>query len=373
VYVADTENHRIQKFTSDGVFLTTWGRLGSNAGEFARPHDVACDTEGRIFVADTENPRIQVFTNDGFYVTGWGSQGEGDGQFRRPHGVAVEPSGRVLVADTYNNRIQEFQPDGSFSTKLGDLGYPKDIVVDASGKAFVSNGLGVFSLQPESNCLKPPPTPRPKILLHISWPTSKGACDLGRLPSCGNAVVSAGLSGPSGSFYYVYLLVEADQLPHVGGVQCGITYESGDPKDVANGKGIDIFDWTSCGTLEFVTAGPPAWPEPGGGNLISWASHECPLSSMAVAGYFYVGASRPIGFKSYRGPWTDRKVADCDGKEWPVSAGLLGYASFSPGAEIEGCNPCLDDCQSGSGSSSGVPIRTTTWSRIKTLQVNRPR
>ena len=34
VYVVDYWNHRIQKFTSDGTFLTKWGTFGTGDGEF---------------------------------------------------------------------------------------------------------------------------------------------------------------------------------------------------------------------------------------------------------------------------------------------------------------------------------------------------
>ena len=37
VYLADVYNNRIQKFTSDGSFLTEWGETGSGNGQFKLP------------------------------------------------------------------------------------------------------------------------------------------------------------------------------------------------------------------------------------------------------------------------------------------------------------------------------------------------
>ncbi len=41
VYVTDTLNYRIQKFTSEGEFITKWGREGSGDGKFERPYGIA--------------------------------------------------------------------------------------------------------------------------------------------------------------------------------------------------------------------------------------------------------------------------------------------------------------------------------------------
>jgi DNA-binding beta-propeller fold protein YncE len=108
VYVADYDNNRIQKFTSDGVFITGWGSEGSEEGQFDGPAGLAVDDEDNVYVTDVNNHRVQKFTSDGEFIASWGSEGEGDGQFNQPEGVDVDPLGRVIVADTGNNRIQIF-------------------------------------------------------------------------------------------------------------------------------------------------------------------------------------------------------------------------------------------------------------------------
>jgi len=123
VYVSDTWNHRVQKFSEDGTPIKMWGQYGqplpgdsASAGSFWGPRGVAVDVQGRVLVADTGNKRIVVFDPDGNYITEFGSAGFDPGQFDEPVGVAVAPSGTIYVTDTWNQRIQAFTPsnDGTF-------------------------------------------------------------------------------------------------------------------------------------------------------------------------------------------------------------------------------------------------------------------
>ena len=110
VYVTDTWNHRVQKFTATGSPLASWGTYGlaESPVSFYGPRGIAVDPQGHVFVADTGNKRIVVFDADGNYLTEFGSAGLDPGQFDEPVGVAVDDTGRVYVADTWNQRIQTF-------------------------------------------------------------------------------------------------------------------------------------------------------------------------------------------------------------------------------------------------------------------------
>ncbi|WP_269850540.1 NHL repeat-containing protein [Methanosarcina horonobensis] len=73
--------------------MTKWGFPGSDITLFNSPRGVAVDFSGNVYVADTENHRIQKFDSDGGYLVSWGSEGSDDGQFSYPDGVAVDSSG----------------------------------------------------------------------------------------------------------------------------------------------------------------------------------------------------------------------------------------------------------------------------------------
>ena len=151
VYVADTWNHRIQVFTSDGQFIRAWGQIGQldtavSPTDFWGPRAVAVGADGLVYVADTGNKRIRVFTADGELVRSIGSSGSAAGQLNEPVGLAIHSDGRVFVADTWNRRIQVFNPFGQYLTSwvvsawYGDQGNRPYIALDeARGQLYVTD------------------------------------------------------------------------------------------------------------------------------------------------------------------------------------------------------------------------------------------
>ncbi len=113
VFVTDTWNHRIQKFNANGEFISMWGYFGQgeNLNALWGPRGIAVDSKGNVFVADTGNKRIVVYASDGTPITSFGEYGLGPGQFDEPVGVAIDQNGYIYVTDTWNQRIQVFTPD----------------------------------------------------------------------------------------------------------------------------------------------------------------------------------------------------------------------------------------------------------------------
>jgi tripartite motif-containing protein 71 len=144
IYVVDQDNARIQKFTSTGSFILKWGSSGSAEGQFNRPQGIAVDDSGYVYVADVFNYRIQKFTNTGIFIAQWGTQGGTNGQFNRPVAVAVDKSGHVYVSDSYNFRVQKFTTKGNFLAswrKAGDLffGYTGELSLDNYGNILIAD------------------------------------------------------------------------------------------------------------------------------------------------------------------------------------------------------------------------------------------
>jgi len=117
------------------------GGPGKDNGQFNFARGLAVDNAGNIFVADTNNDRLQKFSPAGLFLSVIGKRGSGPGQFLEPGGIAVDSGGNIYVSDVANNRIQKLKPDGSFLAewKGPEPGFqaPRDIAVGADKSIYV--------------------------------------------------------------------------------------------------------------------------------------------------------------------------------------------------------------------------------------------
>ena len=144
VCVADMGNHIIQVLNSDLTYSSSFGRKGSNNGEFNCPHDLSTDSDGNVYVADRVNHRIQVFTADGVYLRQFGKKGEGEGELKEPVSIAIDSHNVVYVGEWGNKRVSIFSTDGEFIKSFGRPGkgpvqfnHPWGLAVDKKGTVYV--------------------------------------------------------------------------------------------------------------------------------------------------------------------------------------------------------------------------------------------
>ncbi len=156
VFVADTWNHRIQAFTPSGEFLTTFGAFANvqlsaqeQPGNFWGPRDIAVDTEGNLYVTDTGNKRVQKFTPAGEFLQAFGGGGVVPGSFEEPVGIDIDNQGNIYVADTWNHRIQKFDANFNPVLQWDVVGWESETVVnkpylavDGQGRVFISDPEG---------------------------------------------------------------------------------------------------------------------------------------------------------------------------------------------------------------------------------------
>ncbi|MHB1317766.1 MAG: flippase activity-associated protein Agl23 [Anaerolineae bacterium] len=156
VYVADTWNHRIQMFDAGGTYLREWGTFGETGddvtldGVFYGPRGLALDSEGSLYVSDTGNKRVLKYSAGGELLASVGGSGDAPGQFQEPVGLAVSPDGEVYVADTWNKRIQVFDADLNYVREWDINGWDSVSVTNKPYLAVDTNGT-VWATDPESH------------------------------------------------------------------------------------------------------------------------------------------------------------------------------------------------------------------------------
>lgn len=115
-----------------------WGKSGTANSQFRGPFGIATDRSGAVYVADTDNDRVQVFSASGGFLRKWGTTGGGNAQFLSAQDVAVDSSGTVWVADYRNSRVQRFSSGGAYQAQIAVSG-PSGVAVDAAGNLFVQD------------------------------------------------------------------------------------------------------------------------------------------------------------------------------------------------------------------------------------------
>jgi DNA-binding beta-propeller fold protein YncE len=152
VYVVDWGNHRVQKFNQHGSFLGKWGTQGTGPGQLMHATGIAVSANGDVFVSDSfytdpQLDRIQRFSSNGAFLGSWGAGPSSEhGRFYRPTRIGVDSGGNVYVPDYYNHRIQKFDRYGNFLLSWGTSGTtdgllfgPAGVAIDSKGRIYVSD------------------------------------------------------------------------------------------------------------------------------------------------------------------------------------------------------------------------------------------
>ena len=109
--IVNGNDSRIQKFDKDGRYLSAFGRKGSGEGELDTPWGITIDNHGDIYVADWNNHRVQKF-NAGVNIDDIWARRVRPGSLRHPSGVAVDGDGDVYVVDWMNQRVVIYDSEG---------------------------------------------------------------------------------------------------------------------------------------------------------------------------------------------------------------------------------------------------------------------
>ena len=143
--VADILHHQIHVLDKgSGRPLFKFGKAGSGEGELFHPTNIARGPDGDIYVVETSNFRVQRFTAEGKPVRTYGSVGSTLGSFARPKGIAVDQAGRLLVGDAAFQNVQIFDNSGKLLMFFGQTDGRADGLALPAGVSIDYDNIAVF-------------------------------------------------------------------------------------------------------------------------------------------------------------------------------------------------------------------------------------
>ena len=269
LYIADHDNGRIRKVSTNGVIATVAGGGAQSSISFTgdggpatsaflnHPAGVAVDGSGNLYIADSGHSRIRKVPSSGTITTiaGGGTQGRGDGGpavnaelslagfgggYDDSSGVAVDGAGSVYISDTGCNCVRKVSPDGIITTIAGNgtgdySGYsgdggtatnaqlhsPDGLAVDSAGNVYVADvdNHAIRVLQPVAAA------PLPNIT--AAGITNAATALAGAIaPNEFISIWGRGLGPDSGGYSGPMTTLAAGTSVYIGGIPAAIVYSS---------------------------------------------------------------------------------------------------------------------------------------------------
>jgi hypothetical protein len=110
-------------------------------GQFYKPFDISIDSNGNVYVADSGNHRIQKYSPGGEFLASYGKKGQGPGEFQIMGGIAVDNLGQMYVTDRSTNRLKVLSPEGIEIKNIATMKITGEIALLSSGESVLTRGL----------------------------------------------------------------------------------------------------------------------------------------------------------------------------------------------------------------------------------------
>lgn len=148
VYITDTGNHRVLKFTADGYFVANWRNDENWEWWFESPYGIAADSIGLLYITDTTHGAyshyVQIFTSDGQMAGRWKCEDE-TGEAFIPSAITIDHEDFVYLTELEYGRIYKFTTDGKLvrwkneDIKQANFAEPLGLATDNKGFLYITD------------------------------------------------------------------------------------------------------------------------------------------------------------------------------------------------------------------------------------------
>jgi len=151
VYILDGYTVSIRSFDYNGKQIANFGGLGKEKGKFYFPFSLTLDSKGHIYVADSNNNRIQVFDSKGTFVKALnGKDSKGNGGYSIPRGLAFDNKGYLYTAEGLSHLVSIANAEGKVISRfsygenvkkgqpLDNMKLPTNVFIDDNQRLYVT-------------------------------------------------------------------------------------------------------------------------------------------------------------------------------------------------------------------------------------------
>jgi DNA-binding beta-propeller fold protein YncE len=158
LFATDVKNQQVVVMDPEGNELLRFGQQGEKPGDFSYPNGIAVKG-GKIYVADSNNNRLEVFDNRGKFLQAWlGADKDANGSFSHPRGIAFDSSDHLYVVNMMGSKVMRLDKAGIVDYQWGKQGsgeneffMPLSLAVDSTGKIYIGDNLNsrisIFTLK----------------------------------------------------------------------------------------------------------------------------------------------------------------------------------------------------------------------------------
>ncbi len=143
IYLIDNPGSKVVVYDPSGKFLFSFGKPGSEPGEFSRPMPIAINRKGEVVVGDVMNARVQIFTKDGKFLRKFGQRGDGAADFQVIKGLSVDSDDNIYVTDGKANQIKIYNTNGEFLLSIGTAYYVTATFKETPGGLLLPQGIHI--------------------------------------------------------------------------------------------------------------------------------------------------------------------------------------------------------------------------------------